>query len=196
MAYVDRVLLGHERIERRPSLSRMATYGAPTLEFLAIVIVWTTLRMIAAPYVAEMTADDPLIGQIFWWTYIVGVGLFTARFLWRMGRRALELWFTEIAVSNLRFMEKSGVLDISFYSTDLEKIVRVAIEQSLLGRFFNYGDVTIVTVGEVSHTTRNVADPIGLQQALHTRMSESAAPPRRADGEEGPPLRLIRPGAA
>ena len=114
------------------------------------------------------------------WAYIAGMVLFAGRLAYRLGRRALELAFREIAVTNRRFMEKSGVFAVRFYSTDLEKIVRVAIEQSLLGRLFNYGDVTIVTIGEVSHTTHDVAAPIGLQQSLHARMNrgeEPASPP-------------------
>lgn len=182
MAYVSRVLLPNERIEARPELSRMAQYGAPTLEFLASVALWIAARSALMAFAPEF---DPTVERVLAWSFVIGLAVFTGRFLWRMSVRFMRLVFQEIAVTNRRFMEKSGVLNVSFYSTDLEKIVRVAIEQPLLGRLFDYGDLTIVTVGEVSHTTTGVAQPIRLQQALHSRMN---IPPMSVSGDAVAPL--------
>ncbi len=168
MGYINRVLLGEERIEARPRLSRMAQYGAPLLEFMASVAVWSLLRTAVLAYAPEVGEE---VRTVLNWGYYIGLGVFTARFLWRMTFRFLRMLFREIGVTNRRYMEKTGVFSVSFYSTDLEKIVRVAIQQSLLGRIFDYGDVTIVTVGEVKHTTEGVARPILLQQAMHARMT-------------------------
>lgn len=168
MGYINRVLLGEERVEARPRLSRMAQYGAPTLEFLASVAVWSLVRTTILAYAPEVGEQ---VRTVLTWAYYIGLGVFTARFLFRMTFRFLRMLFREIAVTNRRYMEKTGVLSVSFYSTDLEKIVRLAIEQSFLGRIFDYGDVTIVTVGEVRHTTQGVARPILLQQAMHARMT-------------------------
>ncbi len=168
MSYVSRVLLPQERIEARPKLSRMAQYGAPIIEFLASILMWSIAREAILAFLPE---PDPTLQAVLKWGYLGGLAIFTVRFIWRFIVRVSRLWFHEIAVTNQRFMEKTGVLNVSFYSTDLEKIVRVAIDQPLLGRFFDYADVTIVTVGEVSHKTQGVAQPIALQQALHARMS-------------------------
>ncbi len=186
MAYVNRVLLDGEVIERRPSVSRMATFGAPTVEFVLMAGGWTLIRwLVLQPWLAP---ENPTISRILFWAYVLGMALFTARLIVRLVLRGLELFFTEIAVTNRRFMEKTGVFSVSFYGTDLEKIVKVAIEQSLLGRLFDYGAVTIVTIGEVSHTTEDVAAPIVLQQALHRRMhaeQSASAQDRRADSAAG-----------
>jgi uncharacterized membrane protein YdbT with pleckstrin-like domain len=174
VAYVDRVLLVGELIERRPRFSRFAAYGAPLVEFAAIAGVWTLARFVLlGAALPEETAREPAL----FWIYIGGLALLAARFLWRMAARFLVLAFSELAVTNRRYMEKEGVLDVSFWATDLEKIQRVEIEQPLLGRLFDYGDITIVTLGEVKHTTRAVGAPIQLQQALHARMTLADARP-------------------
>jgi hypothetical protein len=170
MAYVDRVLLRGEVILRRPQFSRFAAYGAPLVEFAGVAIAWTVLRFIVLGVFME--PDAPALPALFW-LYIGGMLLMAARFGWRMMVRFLNLMFSELAVTNWRYMEKAGVLDVSFWATDLEKLQRVEIEQPLLGRIFDYGDITIVTLGEIAHTTHAVAAPIRLQQALHARMTHA-----------------------
>ncbi len=177
MAYVSKVLLDGERVETRPRFSRFAEYGAPTVEFALALGSWLLLRAVLAPW---LTPTDPVIQAAARYAFIAGVVIFTARWAFRMIRRAVTLWFRELAVTDRRFMEKSGVFTVSFFATDLEKIVRVEIEQPLLGRVFDYGHVTIVTLGEVRHVTERVAGPIALQQALHERMTRGTHSP--ADG--------------
>lgn len=171
MAYLDRVLLEDEVILHRPQFSRFAAYGAPLVEFSAVALAWTALRFILLGLVlpAEMLTH----GALFW-IYVGGMLLMAIRFGWRMLARFLNLTFSELAVTNRRYLEKSGVLDVTFLATDLEKVQRVEIEQPLLGRIFSYGDINIIAPGEVEHTTRAVGDPIGLQQALHARMTADA----------------------
>lgn len=170
MAYLDKVLLSGETIERRPHYSRFAAYGAPLVEFAAVVMAWTLLRyLILELLISAEFANSPW-GMAL---YIVGVLLMGARFAWRMGARFLNLAFSELAVTNRRYMEKAGVFNVTFWATDLEKVQRVEISQPLLGRAFDYGDLTIVTLGEINHTTRAVAAPIRLQQAIHARMTQA-----------------------
>lgn len=182
MTYVDRALLTEETIELRPRFSRFAAYGAPLVEFAAVVGAWSIAR---AVILGPLTPESPEIRKWMLWAYFAGLAIFAARFGWRMVVRFAHLVFAELAVTNRRFMEKEGILDIRFFATDLEKIQRVEIAQPLLGRIFDYGDITIVTLGEVTHTTRAVKAPIALQQALHKRMTSAAPGPR---AEAFPPL--------
>jgi len=167
MAYIERVLLEGETVSRKPAFSRFAAYGAPLLEFASVAVVWSVARFTFLGLVVPEAASVPAL----FWIYIGGLLLMGARFGWRMAVRFAQLAFSELAVSNRRYMEKEGMLNVRFWATDLEKVQRVEIEQPLLGRIFDYGDITIVTLGEVKHTTRAVAAPIRLQQALHARMT-------------------------
>ncbi|MGD2131846.1 MAG: PH domain-containing protein [Maricaulaceae bacterium] len=179
MAYVDKVLLSGERIEQRPRYSRFAAYGAPLVEFTAVVFLWTLLRYVV---VERMISAEFANSQWGMAIYVVGILAMAGRFGWRMCARFLNLAFSELAVTNRRYMEKAGVFDVTFWATDLEKIQRVEISQPLLGRVFDYGDLTIVTLGEVNHTTRAVAAPIRLQQAIHARMTQADLSSRAGSG--------------
>ena len=191
MAYIDRTLLEAERVERRPRFSRFAAYGAPLVEFAAVALTWSVFRWTILGLALPADVAPP---AALTWLYLGGLAIMAARFGWRMAVRFLNLTFSEIAVTNLRYMEKSGVLDVRFWATELDKINRVEISQPLLGRLFDYGDVTIVTVGEVDHTSRAVAAPIRLQQALHTRITPPEPPralaaptPQRLSDERAAP---------
>ncbi len=177
MGYLDKVRLAGETLAYEPAFSRMAQYGAPTLEFIVVAGLWSLGRAIFVDPVID--AQTPDTQAVLRGAYLIGLAVFAGRFAWRMAVRFVHLQFRELAITDRRFMEKEGVLNVRFWSTDLEKIVRVVIEQSWLGRMFNYGAVTIVTVGEVSHTTTAVSDPISLQQALHARMhADDPSPPQ------------------
>lgn len=170
MSYLKKALLPGEVIDQRLKFSNMAQFGAPTVEFVVIVVVWWVARHAALDLGRPYLPQDDWVDTALQWAYWVGLGLFTGRFVWRMAYRALRLQFRELAVTNRRFVEKDGVFNVQFWSTDLEKIVRVSIAQPILGRVFNFGAVTIVTVGEVVHTTTGIAGPIALQTAVHARM--------------------------
>jgi hypothetical protein len=182
MSYLDRVLLDGEAIVSRPQFSRFAAYAAPLIEFSTVALVWTVLRFAVLGAIAPDMAGWPSL----FWIYVGGMLLMAGRFGWRMVVRFLNIAFSELAVTNRRFMEKAGVLDVTFWATDLEKVERVEMEQPLLGRLFDYGDITIVTLGEVRHTTHAVAAPIQLQQALHARMTRADADRRRVVGSAAP----------
>ncbi len=179
MGYLNKVLLPGEVIERRPKFSNMAQFGAPLVEFTLFLIAWTLARSVLIAWLLPSASEAETTARWLDWAYWIVFAVLAARFTWRMGYRAVRLLFRELAVTDRRFMEKDGVVNVRFWSTDLEKIVRVTIEQPLLGRFFDYGAVTIVTIGEVEHTTSGIASPIDLQQSVHARMA------RFADGDGG-----------
>ena len=61
----------------------------------------------------------------------------------------------EIIVTNQRFINKSGAFSISTQSLPLSKIDNIILEQSLLGRKFNYGKLVIRTGSFFSANVQN-----------------------------------------
>jgi uncharacterized membrane protein YdbT with pleckstrin-like domain len=51
----------------------------------------------------------------------------------------------------------------------MDKIESVDVDQSVLGRLFGYGTVTIRGTGEAVKPLRDVADPIGFRNAILAR---------------------------
>jgi uncharacterized membrane protein YdbT with pleckstrin-like domain len=51
----------------------------------------------------------------------------------------------------------------------LDKVESVDVNQSILGRILNYGDVTIKGIGEGRETIRTIASPLAFRSSITTR---------------------------
>jgi uncharacterized membrane protein YdbT with pleckstrin-like domain len=78
-------------------------------------------------------------------------------------------WTTETDVTNLRVVHKSGFIQRRTFEMSLDKVESVDVNQSVAGRIFNYGDVTINGVGEGRETIRTVAAPIAFRNYITAR---------------------------
>jgi uncharacterized membrane protein YdbT with pleckstrin-like domain len=73
---------------------------------------------------------------------------------------------TVIAVTNHRLICKNGLISRHTVEMNLDKIESVDVDQTVLGRIFGFGTVTIRGVGTTIDPIRGIADPIGLRQAV------------------------------
>ena len=86
---------------------------------------------------------------------------------------AIRGWFhrltTETDVTNRRVVHKTGFINRHTFEIALDKIESVDVEQSIAGRIFNYGDVTIMGVGEGRQTISTIASPLAFRSAITAR---------------------------
>jgi uncharacterized membrane protein YdbT with pleckstrin-like domain len=73
---------------------------------------------------------------------------------------------TEIAVTNRRVIYKKGLIRRQTNEMNMDKVESVQVEQSILGRMFDYGTVTILGTGEGFETLRTIANPIELRNCI------------------------------
>jgi uncharacterized membrane protein YdbT with pleckstrin-like domain len=82
-------------------------------------------------------------------------------------------WFhritTETDVTNHRVVHKTGFIKRKTFEIALDKIESVDVEQSILGRLLNYGDVRINGVGEGTQNIPTIASPLAFRSAITTR---------------------------
>jgi uncharacterized membrane protein YdbT with pleckstrin-like domain len=82
-------------------------------------------------------------------------------------------WFhrltTETDVTNLRVVHKIGFIKRRTFEMALDKVESVDVNQTILGRILNYGDVTINGVGEGRETIRTIASPLAFRSSITTR---------------------------
>src|SRR5262252_9385842 len=57
-------------------------------------------------------------------------------------------WTTETDVTNMRVVHKTGFIQRRTFEMALDKVESVDVNQSIMGRILNYGNVTIMGVGE------------------------------------------------
>lgn len=78
-------------------------------------------------------------------------------------------WTTETDVTNMRIVHKTGFIKRRTFEMSLDKVESVDVNQSILGRIMNYGNVTIMGVGEGKETIANIASPLAFRNAITTR---------------------------
>jgi uncharacterized membrane protein YdbT with pleckstrin-like domain len=78
-------------------------------------------------------------------------------------------WTTETDVTNLRVVHKTGFVKRRTFEMSLDKVESVDVNQSILGRLLNYGDVTVRGVGEGAETIRTIASPLDFRNHITAR---------------------------
>jgi uncharacterized membrane protein YdbT with pleckstrin-like domain len=87
--------------------------------------------------------------------------------------RTVKAWFhrltTETDVTNRRVVHKTGFIKRRTFEMALDKVESVDVNQTIMGRILNYGDVTIMGVGEGKETISTIADPLAFRNAITAR---------------------------
>ncbi|HEY3031944.1 MAG TPA: PH domain-containing protein [Bradyrhizobium sp.] len=78
-------------------------------------------------------------------------------------------WTTETDVTNMRVVHKTGFIKRRTFEMSLDKVESVDVNQSILGRIFNYGDVTVRGVGEGAETIDTIASPLEFRNHITAR---------------------------
>jgi uncharacterized membrane protein YdbT with pleckstrin-like domain len=78
-------------------------------------------------------------------------------------------WTTETDVTNLRVVHKTGFIKRRTFEMSLDKVESVDVNQGILGRILNYGDVTILGVGEGKETISTIASPLSFRNSITAR---------------------------
>jgi uncharacterized membrane protein YdbT with pleckstrin-like domain len=79
----------------------------------------------------------------------------------------------EYIVTNRRVMKVEGFMNKHVFDSSLEKVSDVELDQSFLGRMFNYGDVEILTASDIgANKFTRIANPIAFK---HYMLNEKEA---------------------
>ncbi len=145
MGYVERHLLAGERVVYKTRL-HWVLFVKPALVVLAGVILMVLLRQV----------QDPR------WLWIFGAAVALIGLVWAFVHY-VEVMTSEFAVTTSRLILKVGL--ISRYTTELllAKVESIGVQQGLIGRLLNYGDLTVTGTGGAREVFRRVRDPIGFR---------------------------------
>lgn len=72
---------------------------------------------------------------------------------------------SEFAVTNRRVIVKVGLLRRRTLELQLGKLEAIAVDQSILGRLFRYGNIVITGSGGTKEPFKTISDPIELRRA-------------------------------
>jgi membrane protein YdbS with pleckstrin-like domain len=148
MTYVQRVLQPGEQVRHVSSIHWIVYWLGVAVALLAVVAYWLS--------------DTRYMPGV--WRYTAYALALVAAVL--LIRQWFEWWITEIAVTNRRVIYKKGLIQRETNEMNMDKVESVQIDQSILGRMLDYGDVTILGTGEGFKTLRTIARPIELRNSI------------------------------
>ena len=96
----------------------------------------------------------------------------------------------EYVLTNRRVIQVEGVLNRSATDISLAMINDAVLSQSVLGRMFDYGDVTVLTASDSGITRmRTIRSPIVFKKAMFDAKHEHEVDRERAGRPTSPPIR-------
>jgi len=73
---------------------------------------------------------------------------------------ALLRWSDEFVVTNKRIIVKTGIVSRRTLEMNLNKIESVNVDQSVIGRMFGYGTITIIGTGGTKESFPDIGDAV------------------------------------
>lgn len=79
----------------------------------------------------------------------------------------LNWWHRQYVVTSRRVIQIYGIFNKNVIDSSLEKVNDVKMEQSVLGRMFNYGDIEILTASELGvNLFQRISEPIRFKTTM------------------------------
>jgi uncharacterized membrane protein YdbT with pleckstrin-like domain len=152
--YIDDILQPGEKVLY--STNAHWIFYLPAIGAWIVAIVFLVLsRMIVAETPALICLSLAAIAGVF--------------ALYKMLTAWFHRWTTETDVTNLRVVHKTGFIKRRTFEMSLDKVESVDVNQSILGRLLNYGDVTVRGVGEGAETIKTIASPLDFRNHITAR---------------------------
>ena len=87
---------------------------------------------------------------------------------------------TELVLTDRRIITKRGFISRDTVEMNLAKVESVRVDQGLLGRILNYGDVTVIGTGSSLEPLHAIANPLALRKQLGAITQEASPNAQRA----------------
>jgi len=146
--YVHKVLQEGEQVRYIASLNWII--------YLPGALLWL------AAAVLYLTPASGGLGTLAW---LAALLLFAAGLI-LLARAWFIWWTTEIAVTDRRIIYKTGFISRKTTEMQTEKVESVDVDQSVLGRIFDYGDVIVRGTGTGLSPLRNIDAPLELRNHI------------------------------
>ena len=168
--YISNTLIPGEKI-----MYQAYTHWFFYLDFGAVLLVAVSSYLLIdnPPFIHE---NMPTV--LLWVPHLISKDLLEIS-VWHLGLMVLlfiglmMLWevliikqTTELAITSKRVISKCGLLNRTIIELKLKRFESITIEQSLLGRLFNYGTITVTGMGGVKTSVPNIMAPLQFKKIL------------------------------
>ena len=152
--YIDEILQPGEKV--------LYSTNAHWIFYFPAIVAW--ILALALFVLSRQTIVEGLVLLC-----LVGSGLVALAALYWTVKGWFHRFTTETDVTNLRVVHKTGFINRQTFEMSLDKIESVDVDQSIPGRFFGYGNVTITGVGKSEEKLEMLASPLAFRNAITAR---------------------------
>ena len=152
--YIDQILQPGEKV--------LYSTNAHWVFYLPAIGAWIVALILFV--LSRTTTIDGLV-----LLYLVAAAVVAVVALFWTGRAWFHRWTTETDDTNMRVVHKTGFIQRRTFEMALDKVESVDVNQSIMGRILNYGNVTIMGVGEGRETIKTIASPLAFRSSITTR---------------------------
>lgn len=130
--------------------------------YLPGLVIW--LLAIAAIVVGNLI--QPGLGRT---AMVVLALLLTAIGFISVLRAWFRRWTTEFDVTDRRIVHKTGFIERRTVEMNMDKVESVDVNQSIMGRLLDYGEVVVHGVGESWEPVRTIGSPLAFRNHITAR---------------------------
>jgi uncharacterized membrane protein YdbT with pleckstrin-like domain len=152
--YIDEILQPDEKV--------LYSTNAHWIFYLPAIVAWIVAVVLLV--LSRATVNESIILLCLSASAVVAIAA-----LYWTAKGWFHRWTTETDVTNLRVVHKTGFIKRRTFEMSLDKVESVDVNQSILGRILNYGDVTILGVGEGKETISTIASPLTFRNYITAR---------------------------
>ena len=120
---------------------------------ISLVVFTIPFALLAAGAQAWLNGSD-------WAGFWLTIGAISLASVW------LRRWTTEIVVTDRRIIFKRGFFRREVFEMDVKRIESVRVHQSIFGRMFDYGNITVRGIGAGIEPMNLVAEPLALRAVV------------------------------
>jgi len=152
--YIDEILQPGEKVLYSTNAHWMFYLPALAAWIVAVILFALSRATIVEGVILLCLASSAVVALVaLYWT----------------ARAWFHQWTTETDVTDRRVVHKTGFIKRRTFEMALDKIESVDVNQSILGRILDYGDVTIMGVGEGRESIETIASPLAFRNAITAR---------------------------
>jgi uncharacterized membrane protein YdbT with pleckstrin-like domain len=152
--YIDEILQPGEKV--------LYSTNAHWMFYLPAIAAWVVALILLL--LSHATITEWIVVLCLSASAVVGIAA-----LYWSAKAWFHRWTTETDVTNLRVVHKTGFIKRRTFEMSLDKVESVDVNQSILGRLLNYGNVTVRGVGEGVETIKTIASPLAFRNSITAR---------------------------
>lgn len=152
--YIDEILQPGERLLYSTTIHWIIYLPGLVLWLLAVAVV------VFGNLIAPGIGGTGLI--------IIALILLAAGFV-SVLRAWFRRWTTEFDVTDRRIVQKNGFIERRTVEMNMDKVESVDVNQSIMGRIFDYGEVIVRGTGESWEPIRTIGSPLKFRNHITAR---------------------------